>query len=187
MLIPGHHHIMVATADFSAVVHKMAIMTWGIGHKMGCSIDSRLDLANVLALWAGAIGEDALNGAVVAGTFGAMGAAGVAAYGGGTAFATAVAVKIAGKAAGAAAGAITTKVAGKAAGIVANKLASAAMKQVAPALGAKIAAQMGAKHVAGWIPFVGTVVGGGINFWIMSTLADSARAYYREKAKAERG
>ncbi len=52
------------------------------------------------------------------------------------------------------------------------------MLTVAPNLGAKVAAQMGDKHV------VGAVGGGGINYWIMSSLADAAQTYYRYKARA---
>ena len=58
--IPGIHHAGVFV-DMAAVIHKMAIMTWGVGFMKGCTVDARLDLANVLALWSGAVPEDVLG------------------------------------------------------------------------------------------------------------------------------
>ncbi len=192
MLIPGHHHLMVMTADFSVIMHKMAIMTWGIGHKMGVTVDARTDLANVLALWSHAISESDLHEVLALGSAAILTGAGMVALGvhhmGATGFANAVAVQIVSKSAGATAGALVSKVGGKGAGKavskVTGKLAAQAMQTIAPNLGAKVAAQMGAKHVGGWIPIVGAVVGGGINYWIMSSMADAAQTYYRYKARA---
>ncbi|GAA3010780.1 hypothetical protein [Actinokineospora diospyrosa] len=180
--VPGVHHAGVFV-DAAVLIHKMAIMTWGIGYKVGAGVDGKLDLANTLALWSGAVDEDVL---VVAG-LAAVAVVGAAASGGGTAFAYAVAAKIAGKVAGAGAAAAATKLGAKGAakgvGMIAGKLASTTMSHVAPHLGAKMAAKLATKHVTGWIPVVGAVTAGGINVWVMKRLADSATAYYRAKAR----
>ncbi|MET0135553.1 MAG: hypothetical protein ABW215_18395 [Kibdelosporangium sp.] len=180
--VPGVHHAGVFV-DIGVLIRKMAIMTWGIGYKLGADVDGRLDLANTLALWAGAVGRDVLELIVVPLTGTDAGDDGA-----GSAFAVAVAVAVAGKVAGVGAttavAALGAKAAAKGAGLITGELAGAIMSHVAPYLGTKVAATFAAKQATGLAPVIGAGAAAGLNVWIMKRLAGSATTYYSAKAKA---
>jgi hypothetical protein len=59
-------------------------------------------------------------------------------------------------------------------------------KKLGGKVGAKVAAKFGAKLAAkaggGFIPFIGAVIGGGINLYFISSISESARDWYAFKA-----
>jgi hypothetical protein len=189
MAVPGAHHA-ASVIDVATVVHKIAIMSWGVGYKLGCTIDPRLDLANVLSVWSGALPRHVLMTAAGGGLTAGGIAAGIAYYGSAQAAGTAFAAKVASMVAGSATSMVVTKMGAKGAakisGKVAAQVASNAMTAAAPKIGAKIAAKMGAKHVLGWVPVVGAIAGAGINVWIMTSVSHGAVTYFEAKRQAER-
>lgn len=190
MALPGWHHAG-GVVDLSALVHKMAVMTWGVGYKLNATVDARLDLANVLAMWSGTVSNQLVRAAAVGIATGGAVAVSYAAAGPQTAFAHVVAAQVAGKVAGVGAGALATKLgakgAAKGAATGASQIAAAAMRAAAPKIGAKMAAKFGAKHVVGWVPVLGAAAGAGINVWVMTALAGSAKEYFTAKAGLRSG
>jgi hypothetical protein len=48
-------------------------------------------------------------------------------------------------------------------------------------IGAKFGAKIGGKALGGWIPFLGAVIGGGINLYFITSISDAARSWYQFK------
>ena len=158
--IPGFHLVGMA-ADVVFLMNRMSVCSYGIGAIIGteCGLGDILedeDFAVVLARWGG---DDSLNNAAV-----------------GKACAD-----LAGKVGGKAVTKLLAKKMAESAGIlVGKKLAG----KVGMKVGAKFGAKLGTKAVTGFIPFLGAAVGGGINLWFITEIADAAEAWYRVKVSA---
>lgn len=201
-LLPGRFKLAGVGLEMGALAHKMSVLTWGVGYRSGSIVDTRLDLANVLSLWCGAVRDDALANAV-----------GRAAVGGGaigvarqvqralpSVSAAAVGVPVL----GAVSSAIAQKAAENFALIVAEKvvsvtvpglagvcgseattfLADKRMKALEPMLTAKLAESLNrlARPMAGSAASV--VAGAVLNNWLVSSVARSAIPYYEHKVAA---
>ncbi|MEG5019403.1 MULTISPECIES: hypothetical protein [unclassified Microcoleus] len=69
---------------------------------------------------------------------------------------------------------ITKKLAVKGGSKLGAKLAVLAISMASSKLAAKLAAKLGTS----WVPILGGLVSGGINFWLMSELLNAAESYY---------
>jgi hypothetical protein len=123
---------------------------YGVGHILGADIDYECDIPLILAVWSGA--ADARDHVAVG----------------------KVGIKIGGKAAAKAA----AKVGGKLLAKIAFKTGSKATAKIAAKVAAKLAAKAAAKLSTKWIPFIGGIVSGGINYWVADGLLDAAKQYY---------
>ena len=113
------------------------------------------DLANILALWSGAISVDQLDQTLT--------------QDGGAKLGGKIAGPVLGKVVAVSLGVLGT----------AGSLTATVATKVSAKLGAKIAAKM----VAGWIPYAGALVSGGINVWLVSSVANTAEKYYMWKVR----
>lgn len=82
-------------------------------------------------------------------------------------------------------GKVAVKVGGKL-GIVfgtaaASKVGGKMLAKVAPKVAAKLIAKVGSKFAASWVPFLGSAISGGINWWVATSLMEAAEAYYRSE------
>lgn len=93
----------------------------------------------------------------------------------GTKATTKIATKTAAKLSSKAGAQIASKVVAKK---FATKVAGKLGAKVTAKVGTKIAGKVATKGFASWIPLLGAAACGGINTWIMSSLLDSAIAYY---------
>ncbi len=158
--IPGFHMVGIA-ADVVFLMNRMSVCSYGIGAIIGYDrnlgdILEEEDFAIVLARWGG---DDNLTDAVIGKT-----CAELAAKVGGK-----VATKI-----------LAKKMAECAGVLIGKKLAG----KVGVKVGSKFGAKLGTKAVAGWIPFLGAAVSGGINLWFITEIANAAEDWYRIKAAA---
>lgn len=161
-------HLAGLAADLAFVINRMGVSSFGVGairaREAGIgNFLERDDFNAVLLYWAddGAIRE-AMKGRAAA------------------ELSSKVALKMG------------TKILGKgfAAGVTGAMLSSAGYL-VGQKLGGKMAAKAGAKFAgkylgkaaAGFVPFLGPVVGGGINVWLISSVMDAANEFYRDKVK----
>jgi len=152
----------------------------GIGHALGKDVE-RDDIDLILAVWTGigrcsntvpagavaiAVSEDASpwGQAASEASFAPIGK--VSAKLGSKPLA-----KVAGKLAGKI---ITKKLAIKGGSKLGAKLAVLAISMASSKLAAKLAAKLGTS----WVPILGGLVSGGINFWLTSGLLDAAEGYY---------
>ncbi len=158
-IVPGLH-IPALGLDIGILVNRMDECCYGIGTIIGLrsgkgNILEQEDLANILALWSGAITVDQIDSVLK----------------------ETRAVKFGGVAAGPVLGktaAVSLRVLGKTTGSLSPMVAS----KIAAKLGAKIAA----KTMAGWIPVAGALVSGGINVWLVASVSNTAEPYYTWKA-----
>ena len=161
--IPGLHLAGMA-ADVAFIINRMGTASYGVGAIIGYdneygNILEEEDFHLVLAYWAD--DEDvaeAMKGKTAA----------------------SLSSKLGGKLMSKEAAKVLTK----------TMLASAshlATKKLGGKLLAKPAAKFGAKFVgkgaAGFVPFLGAVVGGGINLWLLNGIQDSAEEFYRDKIR----
>jgi hypothetical protein len=58
--LPGWYKLAGLAANVAVVAHKIPIMIWGIGYRVGGSVDPREDLADVLWLWWHSLADDGL-------------------------------------------------------------------------------------------------------------------------------
>lgn len=156
--IPGLHLFGVA-ADVVFLMNRMSVCSYGVGAIVGeragkGNILEDEDFAVVLAKWSGV---DGLDNAALAKTSADL--------------VTKVGSKAASKA--------LAKAMCKNAGILIGKKLSG---KVGVKVGAKFGTKLGGKLVGGWIPFVGAVIGGGINLWFISEIANAAQDWYTYKA-----
>ncbi|MDM8546153.1 hypothetical protein QUF61_06635 [Candidatus Venteria ishoeyi] len=157
MAIPGAHLAALA-ADVAFLMNRMAVCSYGIGaiyghDRFSKNILENEDFANVLAYWAG---DEEITTMV-----GSKTAADIALKVGGKA-----GIKIIGK-----------TIAKSGAILIGKKLGG----KVGAKIGAKFAGKLAGKAAAGMVPFLGAAVGGGINLWFITGIADSAEAYYKFK------
>jgi len=161
--IPGLHLVGMA-ADVAFLMNRMSVCSYGtgaiVGHTQGLGNFLELeDFAVVLARWGG---DESVGDAAIGKT----------------------AADLVGKVGGKAATKILAKTAGEKAGLlVGKKLAG----KVGTKVGAKIGGKLGTKAVAGWVPFLGAAVGGGINLWFITEIANEAQSWYLLKAATGKG
>ncbi|MFF0451668.1 hypothetical protein ACFYT4_35865 [Streptomyces sp. NPDC004609] len=177
MAVPGAH-LAALTADVGFLLHKMSICAWGIGFKLGASVDAEDDLAVILGLWAGALEPDALSVSSV----GAGASAGWivfnAAY---PTYGAAVMAKALTAGAGAGVSTVGAKIAGKKGGKALAKLSKPFIQKIAQKVAVKFSAILGSKAVTGVVPLIGALAGAGVNAYFLQKFADAAETYYREK------
>jgi len=157
VVIPGLHLAGMA-ADVIFLMNRMAVCSYGIGAIRGYDTlrDNILedeDFAVVLAHWTGEVD--------IRSAFSAKCAADLATKVGGKFGAKLIAKELA-----------------KGAGLLIGKKIGG---KLGAKLGVKFGAKMGGKAVAGFIPFLGAVVGGGINVYFISEIANAADEYYEQK------
>ncbi|MCL5123562.1 MAG: DUF2868 domain-containing protein [Deltaproteobacteria bacterium] len=158
-IVPGLH-IPAMGLDIGILVNRMGECCYGIGGIMGSAsgkgnVLEKEDLANILALWSGAISVDQLDQTLT--------------QDGGAKLGGKIARPVLGKVVAVSLGVLGT----------AGSLTATVATKVSAKLGAKIAAKM----VAGWIPFAGALVSGGINVWLVSSVANTAEKYYMWKVR----
>jgi hypothetical protein len=180
MAVPGAHALALV-GDVAFLLHKMSICAWGIGFKMGATVDGQDDLAVILALWADALEPDALS----------VTSAGAAASAGFLAFnvayptyGTAVMAKALAMGAGSGVSVIGGKIIGKKSGKAVAKLSKPFINKIAQKAAVKFSALLGSKAVTGFVPILGALAGAGINAYFISKFADAAESYYRHKLAA---
>jgi|GEM_PF-2214744 hypothetical protein len=86
--------------------------------------------------------------------------------------------KLAAKGTGKLAGEVFGKVISKTALKTSSKALSKLTAKIVDKAVAKVFAKAAAKVGVGWIPIIGGVVSGGINWWLLSTMMDAAEQYY---------
>ena len=185
MLIPGLHLVGMA-ADFGFLMHKLAVVSWGIGELKGCVVLGKDDFANILGLWSGAISLEQLDRKAIS----------KAAF-------QAIAVAGGGTVAGLTAGAIASQMTGQQLAMLGGRLAGSMLARkavgdgaskgvmwtagqaggklgakVAGKLAAKFSTKFGAKAVAGTFLGLGPIVGASVNVHFIRSIAKSASSYY---------
>lgn len=158
--VPGLHLVGMA-ADVAFLMNRMAVCSYGIGAIVGNSrglgsILEKEDFAIILARWSG---DDHVCDAAIGKT----------------------AADLVGKVGGKSLTKLLAKTAAEKAGILAGKKLAG---KVGMKVGAKFGAKLGTKAVAGWVPFLGAAVGGGINLWFITEIADAAQSWYELKVAA---
>ena len=158
--IPGLHLVGMA-ADVAFLMNRMSVCSYGIGAIIGNNSGhgnmlETEDFAVILARWSG---DDSITDA-------AIGKA---------------AADLAGKIGGKSVAKVLAKTMAEKAGLLVGKKMAG---KLGAKLGAKFGAKLGGKAAAGFIPFLGAAVGGGINLWFISSVAASAEEWYRIKTSA---
>lgn len=160
--IPGAH-LVTMSADVVFLMNRMSVCAYGIGAiiggpEQGQEFLEEEDFPNILAVWAG---DDDVDNMLTAKA------------------ATDIAVKVGGK--------MGAKLIGKtisiAGGVMLGKKLSA---KVSAKVALKFASKLAGKAAGGFIPFLGAAIGGGINLWFITSIADAADRYYRFKLDVAR-
>jgi len=123
---------------------------YGVGHILGCEIDYDSDINGILAIWSGV--AEASNGVAL----------------GKVRFK--ISTKIGAKASG--------KILGKLVAKIVLKSGTKASQKILAKVIAKLLAKLTTKISTKWIPIIGGITSGGINFWVASGLMDAAQKYY---------
>lgn len=150
----GPMGLVAIPADLAWCGRVSALGCFGIGHIKGVDVDYDVDMNLIMSIWTDL--AEAKN-VVPVGKIGIK-----------------VCSKASPKIAAKVAGSLVSKVALKGGSKLGTKLASKAASKAA----AKLAAKLMAKTGTGWIPLVGGLVSGGINWWLVSGLLDAAEEYY---------
>lgn len=164
--IPGVHVAGIA-ADLAFVVNRMGVSSFGVGSIIGNQRNhgfmlEKTDFGAVLGYWAD---DSALKEAMRG-----KGAADLSSK---------VGFKLATKMYGKAATLVISEALLTSSGyLIGQKLGGKAMAKV----GAKVAAKFTTKAAAGFVPFLGPAVGGGINLWLISGIMSAAQEFYTDKA-----
>lgn len=170
----GFWSVLAIPADLIWCRKVAPIACLGIGIITNGNVDFEHDMNLIMAIWSG-VGEASV--AVPMGKVGIKTTAGV-----GLITAPKLTIKIGSKVAGKGGG----KVAGKAIGKVISKtslkggskvLAKLTEKIVAKGV-TKLSAKIATKVGVGWIPIVGGIASGGVNYWLLETLMNAAEEYY---------
>ncbi|MDY6783600.1 MAG: hypothetical protein SW833_13835 [Cyanobacteriota bacterium] len=135
-----------------------ALGCFGIGHIKNIDVDYDVDMNLIISIWTG-LGE--ATNVVPAGKIGIK------------VFGKKVTPKIAAKVSGF----LVSKVALKGSSKLGTKLASKAASKAA----AKLVAKLMTKTGTAWIPLVGGIVSGGVNWWLVNGLLNAAEQYYSHK------
>ena len=157
MAIPGAHLAALA-ADIVFLMNRMSVCSYGIGaiygyNRFSTNILEEEDFANILAYWAG---DEEIS----------------------TMINSKVAIDIASKVGGKVGVKIIGKTIAKTGAILVGKKIGG---KVGAKIGAKFAGKIAGKAVGGMVPFLGAAVGGGINLWFITGIANSAEKYFDYK------
>jgi hypothetical protein len=161
MVLPGLHLVGMA-ADIAFVLNRMSVASLGVGAIIGNqtgagNILEQEDFAAVLGYWCDDEGiQHAMKGK-------------------GSASATKLTAKLASKAF--TKGLAKTMLASSGY-LIGQRLGGKAMGKAA----AKFAGKFAGKAVGGFIPFVGPIVSGGVNVWLLTGIIDASKRYYADKA-----
>jgi len=142
----------------------------GIGYICDEDVDVEQDMNMIMAIWAGV---GIASAGVPAGKVGVK-VSPKATMKLGTKMIPKLAAKGTGKLAGEVVGKVVSKTALKASSKALSKLTAKVVDKAVAKVFAKAAAKVG----VGWIPIIGGVVSGGINWWLLSTMMDAAEQYY---------
>jgi hypothetical protein len=142
----------------------------GIGYIHEEDVDIDQDMNMIMAIWAGV---GVASAAVPAGKVGVK-VSPKATMKLGTKMAPKLAAKGTGKLVGEVFGKVVSKTALKTSSKALSKLTAKIVDKAVAKVFAKVAAKIG----VGWIPIIGGVVSGGINWWLLSTMMDAAEHYY---------
>lgn len=174
-------HLPALAVDVAFLLHKMCFCSWGIGALHGCTVDGKEDFAIILRLWAGDLQETELPVVLSTAAVSGLLAVGIAQYG-----VAGLVGKAAAEAAKAATIAAGQKIGAKGAAKAAGKLTGKIGEKAASKIAAKFVSKFKTKSIAGFLPLIGPVLGGGINAYFVKDIADSAGVYYAAK-KAQLG
>jgi hypothetical protein len=186
MIIPGVH-LLAFGLDLGLVMHKVAYTTWGVGRLHECTIDGKLDLALVLAVWTNTIDDAMLTRAAEVSALGME--VGQYVIGGPTAFLVYLISEVSGESAttilatlGAMGGLVT---AGRTADFLVGKAAEHSLpyygKKIMTKISAKVAAKLASATAGKLIPIVGAVVTATVNAIIVRTVGAAAIRFYTAK------
>lgn len=153
--IGGPVGLAALPADLAWCGRVSALGCFGIGHILGRDVDYDEDMPLILSVWTG-LGEAAVS--VPVGKVGIK-----------------VSSKVTAKTAAKVAGKVVSKAAMKGGSKLGAKLAAKAASLAA----SKVVAKLAAKTGTAWVPIIGGVVSGGVNWWLVSGLLDTAEKYYR--------
>jgi hypothetical protein len=142
----------------------------GIGYVYGDDVDIDEDMNMIMAIWSGV---GLASAGVPAGKIGVKVSPKATMK-----FGTKMIPKLAAKGAGKLAGEVVGKVISKTALKTSSKALSKLTAKIVDKAVAKVFAKAAAKIGVGWIPIIGGVVSGGINWWLLSTMMDAAEQYY---------
>ena len=152
-LAGGPAGLLLEGFDIAYLLAAAGRACYGVGHIKGREIDYENDIPLILAIWCGA-------------------AEATSAVGTGK-----VGIKVFGKAGLKAAASVGSKIALKSATKFGTKGGLLIAGMATSHLAGKLLAKMSTK----WIPVIGGVVGGGINYWIINGLLNAAERYYSEE------
>lgn len=163
--IPGIHLAGVA-ADLAFVINRIGVASYGVGSILGAdkgvgNIIEKEDLAGILIYWVD--DEDFMQ---------AMKGKGSASLS--TKIGTKIVYKVGGKIA---VKGLTKTMLTSAGYLVAQKFAGKAAGKAA----AKFTSKFGAKAVGGFVPFLGPIVGGGVNLWLLDGIMKASVKFYNDK------
>lgn len=170
----GWWSVPAIVADLAWCRKVSPIACLGIGIINRCDVDFEQDMNLIMAIWAG-VGE--ASTVVPVGKVGIKTSAKVALK---TApkltvkIGSKVVAKGAGKVAGKAIGKVMSKTSLKGSSKVLAKLTGKIVEKGVTKLSAKIATKVG----VGWIPIVGGIASGGVNYWLLESLMNAAEEYY---------
>lgn len=151
-------HLGTIMADVGFLMNRMSVCAYGIGAVIGGAEQGQEfleeeDFPNILAVWAG---DEDLNNMLT------------------SKMVVDIAAKVGGK--------LGAKLIGKTIALTGGVLLG---KKLSTKVGAKVAlkfaAKLAGKTAGGFVPFVGAAIGGGINLWFITSIADAADRYYRFK------
>lgn len=163
--IPGLH-LVGAAADIAFLVNRMGVSSYGVGaiklsdSDMGNLLEPE-DFGAVLSYWSG---DDDLRQLIKG-----KAAADLSSKAG---------IKLVTKSGGKIAVKGLTKALLASGGyMIGAKLGGKAMAKPA----AKFASKAGGKFLGGFVPFLGPVIGGGINLWLISSIISASEEFYSDK------
>lgn len=168
--IPGLHLVGIA-ADVAFVLNRMSVAAFGTGAILGAkagvgNILEQEDFPAVLGYWSDDEDlKEAMTGKGAA-TAGKVG--------------TKVGVKLMGK--GFTKG-MTKAMLSSSGYLIGQRMGG---KALAKASG-KFAGKFAGKAAGGFVPFLGPVISGGVNLWLISGIIDAAESYYTDKINLIRG
>ena len=168
--IGGPWSAAALVADLAWCRNVSPVACLGIGVILNCDIDFDQDMNLIMAVWSGV---GVTSAVVPAGKIGVKTAPKISVKVG-----TKIAPKLSGKLAGKMAGKVIGKVVSKTALKSTSKAFAKLTEKIVAKSVAKVSAKFATKVGVGWIPIVGGIVSGGINFWLLETLMDAAYEYY---------
>lgn len=165
--VPGLH-LPAALADLAFVVNRMGVTAYGVGAIEGYDEDfgnvlEEEDFVGVLGYWAG--DEEFKHSFKIKGSAAAF----------------KVAAKVGGKVA---AKTVTKSVLASLGYLVASRAGLKSIAKTAPPLAnaaLAMAGKAGVKVGGAWVPVAGSMLSGGINYWLISSVSTAAIEFYNDK------